>query len=109
VAEALTAVERNKENWYEAELYRLKGELLLMQGGNEEEVEDCFRRALEVARRQSAMSFELRTALSLCRLWQKNGKLEESRDLLQDIYGRFTEGFATADLQEAQALMRSSA
>src|SRR5215216_450196 len=109
LAEALTAVERNKENWYEAELYRLKGDLLLMQGGNEEEGEDCFRRALEVARRQSAMSFELRTVLSLCRLWQKNGKLEESRDLLQDIYGRFTEGFATADLQEAQALMRSSA
>jgi predicted ATPase len=81
----------------------------LMQGGNEEEGEDCFRRAIEVARRQSAMSFELRTALGLCRLWQKNGKLEEGQDLLQDIYGRFTEGFATADLQEAQALMRSSA
>jgi predicted ATPase len=104
--EALTLVEKNGERWYEAELYRLKGELLLMQDGVEEKVEACFSRALEVARRQNAMSFELRTSLSLCRLWQRNGKFIEARDLLQSVYDRFTEGFETKDLREAKMLLQ---
>ena len=105
LTEALTLVEKNGERWYEAELYRLKGDLLLMQDGVEEEVEGCFRRAQDIARRQNAMSFELRTALSLCRLWQRNGKFVEARDLLQNVYERFTEGFETKDLQEAKTLL----
>jgi predicted ATPase len=105
LSEALTLVEKNEERWYEAELYRLKGDLLLMRDGVEEEVEGCFRLALEVARRQNARSFELRTALSLYRLWQRNGKFVEARDLLQNVYERFTEGFETKDLQDAKTLL----
>jgi len=90
---------------WEAELYRLKGELLLMQGADEAGVEACFQRAIDVARRQSSKSLELRAAASLSRLWQKQGKKEEARELLQEIYGWFTEGFGTADLKEAKALL----
>lgn len=116
VADALTSVERTGERKFEAELHRLKGELLLSQveGGAEVEAEmgmryhdaeTCFQRALEVARRQSAKSWELRAAMSLSRLWQKQGKKEKARKLLQEIYGWFTEGFDTADLMEAKALL----
>ena len=105
LSEALTLVEKNGERWYEAELYRLKGDLLLMRDGVEEEVEGCFRLALEVARRQNARSFELRTALSLYRLWQRNGKFVEAQDLLQNVYEGFTEGFETKDLQDAKTLL----
>jgi class 3 adenylate cyclase/predicted ATPase len=107
LTEALTTVERNEERWYEAELYRLKGDLLLMHDGAEEEIEGYFSRALEVARKQNAMSFELRAALSLCRLWQKNGKFDEAREMLQNVYERFTEGFETRDLQEAKILLEA--
>jgi len=105
LSEALTLVEKNGERWYEAELYRLKGDLLLMRNGVEEEVEGCFRLALEVARRQNARSFELRTTLSLYRLWQRNGKFVEAQDLLQNAYEGFTEGFETKDLQDAKTLL----
>jgi predicted ATPase len=67
--------------------------------------ETCFHKALEVARRQGAKSWELRTAVSLSRLWQGQGKKEEARELLQEIYGWFTEGFDTADLKGAKALL----
>jgi predicted ATPase len=106
VAEALAIINSSGERLYEAELYRLKGELLLQQAPtNGDEVETCFRRALEVAHRQQAKSLELRGAISLGRLWQRHGKKDEARQLLAEIYGWFTEGFDTADLQEAKALL----
>jgi predicted ATPase len=71
-----------------------------------QEVETCFRQALEVARRQQAKSLELRAATSLCRLWQQQGKWDKARELLAPIYGWFTEGFDTVDLQEAKALLQ---
>jgi predicted ATPase len=97
-------VEQTDERHREAELYRLKGELLLLQG-DDAEAEASFHKAIEVARRQQAKSWELRATVSLCRLWQQQGKLEEARQLLTEIYGWFTEGFDTPDLQEAKALL----
>jgi predicted ATPase len=97
-------VEETGERYYEAEIHRLKGELLLMQG-DEAEAETSFHKAIEVARRQSAKSWELRATVSLCRLWQKQGKVDEARQMLAEIYGWFTEGFDTPDLQEARALL----
>jgi TOMM system kinase/cyclase fusion protein len=106
LANALAAVQRYGERFYEAELYRLKGDLLLaLAGEHAAEAEACFRRALEVARHQQAKSLELRAALSLSWLWQRQGKRERARNLLTEIYGWFTEGFDTADLQEANALL----
>jgi predicted ATPase len=87
-------------------LYRLKGELLLQQHvDNQVEVETCFHHALNIARNQQAKSFELRTATCLARLWQQQGKRQEAHDLLAPVYGWFTEGFDTADLQEAKVLL----
>jgi tetratricopeptide (TPR) repeat protein len=120
VDEALAFVERTEERFCEAELYRLTGELLLMQAtANQfrvgaglkpagiEEAEKCFHQAIEVARRQSAKSLELRAAMSLSRLRQKQDKKEEARQLLVEIYGWFTEGFDTKDLQEAKVLLET--
>jgi TOMM system kinase/cyclase fusion protein len=112
--EALTMMEKTGEQYYEAELHRQRGELLLIlgakshpdQGSREQhEAETCFQRALGVARQQQAKSLELRAAMSLSRLWQRQGKHQEAYDLLAPIYGWFTEGFDTADLQEAKALL----
>jgi predicted ATPase len=90
----------------EAELYRLRGSFLLRQPGTAQaEVETCFQRALDVARRQEARSLELRAAMSLSRLWHQQGKRKEAHDLLAEVYAWFTEGFDTADLQEAKALL----
>jgi predicted ATPase len=87
-------------------LHRLKGGLLLARSGEDQtEAEACFRQALDIARRQQAKSLELRAAMSLSLLWQRQGKREEARQLLAEIYGWFTEGFDTADLQEAKALL----
>jgi predicted ATPase len=97
----------DEERWYEAELYRLKGELLLRRGSPSEEVAACFHQALDVARRQEAISLELRAAMSLARLWQQQGKRTEAHALLAPIYGWFTKGFETADLQEAKALLEA--
>jgi predicted ATPase len=106
LSEALALVEETDERYYEAELHRLKGELMRMQGeARDEEVEACFRKALEVARVQEAKSWELRAAMSLSRLWQKQGKREEAHKLLADVYNWFTEGFDTPDLNEAKALL----
>jgi len=106
LAEALAAVEKTGERYYEAELYRLKGELLLAHPtGNHLEAESCFHRSLDIARRQQAKSLELRAAASLSRLWQQQGKRQEAHDLLAPVYAWFTEGFDTADLQEAKALL----
>jgi predicted ATPase len=106
LAEAHTLVEQHEERWWEAEIHRLRGILLLRQPGTSQaEAETCFRQALDVARRQEAKSLELRAAMSLGRLWQQQGKWTEAHELLAPIYGWFTEGFDTADLQEAKALL----
>jgi predicted ATPase len=103
---AHTLVEQHEERWWEAEVYRLRGVVLLQQSGTpQEEAETWLRRALDVARRQEAKSLELRVAMSLARLWQQQGKRTEAYDLLTPVYGWFTEGFDTADLQEAKALL----
>jgi predicted ATPase len=108
LAEALLMVNNTGERNYEAELYRLKGELLLQQGmEGDEEAETCFCQALAIARRQQAKSLELRAAMSLGRLWQRQDKCEAARELLAPIYGWFTEGFDTADLQEAKELLKA--
>ena len=87
-------------------LYRLQGELLLRQAvPDAAQAETCFQQALAIARRQQAKSWELRAAMSLARLWQQQGKRNEAYDLLAPVYGWFTEGFDTADLQEAKALL----
>jgi len=124
LAEALDVVHKTGERFCEAELYRLKGTLTLKQSGvrspesevpstqpptpspqAEAEAEACFQKAIEIARRQSAKSLELRAVMSLSRLWLQQGKKEDARKLLAETYGWFTEGFDTADLQEAKALL----
>jgi TOMM system kinase/cyclase fusion protein len=111
LTEASAVVDKGERYW-EAELYRLKGELLLAQAGPRRkwtEAETCFHQALEVTRRQQAKSLELRAAMSLSRLWQQRGKREEARQMLAEIYGWFAEGFDTADLKEAKALLEELA
>jgi len=139
LAEALAQVEKTGERLYEAELYRLKGELTLAQSSvqslasrvqtnpkakgkkqktkitnpqpptpnpqAEAEAEACFLKAIEIARKQQANSLELRAVMSLSRLWQQQGKRKKARQMLAEIYGWFTEGFDTKDLQEAKALL----
>jgi predicted ATPase len=122
LAEALALLATSGVRWWEAELHRLRGELLLQSEvqspesrvlthhaalcrPHEAEVEACFQRALDVARRQQAKSLELRAAMSLSRLWQQHGTRAEAYEMLMPIYSWFTEGFDTADLQEAQALL----
>jgi predicted ATPase len=106
VDKALTKAHQTDCRYYEAELYRIKGELLWTQiGADERQAEACFQNALKVARGQSAKSLELRAAMSMSRLWQKQGKIEEARNLLGEVYSWFTEGFGTADLKEAKLLL----
>src|SRR5207249_230845 len=122
VAEALAVVHETGERNWEAELYRLKGELTLqrfnVQGSTfkvanpqslipnpQSEAEACFHKAIEIARQQQAKSLELRAVMSLSRLWQSQGRKEEARPMLAEMYGWFTEGFDTKDLQEAKALL----
>jgi predicted ATPase len=123
LAEALALVDKNGERFYEAELYRLKGTLTLQKfqvsgsrfqaqespksevRGPESEAEECFLKAIEIARRQQAKSLELRAATSLARLWQQQGKQKEAHAMLAEIYNWFTEGFDTKDLQEAKVLL----
>jgi predicted ATPase len=130
--EAFALIEKNDERWYEAEVYRLKGELLLAQEVKsqnakvksqkseitspqalapstqaevEQEAEACFLKAVEVAQKQQAKSWELRATVSLARLWQQQGKQHEAHTMLSVIYNWFTEGFDTKDLQEAKVLL----
>src|SRR5262249_48694687 len=125
LAEALEVVDNTGERWCEAELYRLKGQLTLQKfqvpGSKfqvppspqpvtpnthvEAEAEGCFHKAIDVARKQREKSWELRASTSLARLWQQQGKKDEARHILEEIYGWFTEGFDTKDLQEAKALL----
>jgi predicted ATPase len=112
VAEGLAKTDMHGERWWEAELYRLKGELLLrMPRGLQHtaEAEACFRQAIDIAHRQHARGWELRVALSLSRLWQRQGKRDAARQLLAESYGWCTEGFDTTDLQEARALLEELA
>jgi len=113
LAEALAVVDSDTgERFWEAELYRLKGELLLAHADTRQtwlEAEACFQQALEVARHQQARSWELRAAMSLARLWQRQRKHDAARQLLAEVYNWFTEGFDTADLQEARALLEELA
>jgi hypothetical protein len=130
VAEALQLVDKNDERIYEAELYRLKGQLTLQSQAslrqvnasqNKSEIpspqspvpstqaaaeaEACFHKAIEIARHQQAKSLELRATMSLARLWQSQDKKNEAHRLLSEIYNWFTEGFDTKDLQDAKALL----
>jgi predicted ATPase len=106
LAEALTLADEDENRYYEPETYRLKGELLLKQNdSNTEKAGNCFRRAIEIARKQSSKSFELRATTSLARLLAKQDHRDEARAMLADIYGWFSEGFDTADLIDAKALL----
>ena len=112
LAEALAFVDKTEERVWEAELYRLRGELTLQQFKVqssrfkiEEEAEACFLKAIEISKKQQAKSLELRAATSLARLWQQQGKQEAAHKLLSDVYNWFTEGFDTKDLREARTLI----
>jgi predicted ATPase len=106
LAEALAVAHDTGECRWNAELHRFKGEFLLARpAAQHAEAETCFRQALAIARRQQAKSLGLRAAMSLARLWQRRGKRAEACELLAPVYGWFTEGFDTADLQEARALL----
>ena len=105
VTQTLDIVHAGGESWMHAELYRRKGELLLRQGADDEHVEICYQQALEIARLQQARSLELRAAMSLSRLWQRQGKHTEARNMLGEIYECFSEGFESADLREAKKLL----
>ena len=106
IAEALDLVQQNGERWWEAEILRLQGELLLGQNNSGVvEAESCFEHAIQVALEQGAKSLELRAVMSLSRLWQSQGKEQQAHPFLAQIYGQFTEGFDTADLKDAKALL----
>ena len=106
LTEALACVDETGEHFYEAELHRLKGELLLQHTVPDvSQAEACFYQALNIARRQQAKSLELRATTSLARLWQRQGKCAAAHQLLADVYGWFIEGFDTADFQEAKVLL----
>ena len=117
LVEALAVVDKTGERMYEADLYRLKGELLLAQHSRvgiahpteKEDAEACFLKAIEVTKRQQAKSWELRASTSLARLWQQQGKAKEAHEMLSAVYNWFTEGFDTKDLHEAKALLDSLA
>jgi adenylate cyclase len=105
IEEALAAVYISGDRCVEAEIHRLTGQLSLAVGRTADEAELAFQQALQVARQQKARSLELRAAVSLSRLWQQQGRIAEAQQLLAEIYHWFTEGFDTADLQEAKALL----
>ena len=101
----LSIVSHNSERFLEAELYRLKARAVLMRGAPDAEAESLLDQALITARGQQARSLELRAATDLARLWINQGKRAEARDVLESIYGRFSEGFDTQDLNEAKAVL----
>jgi predicted ATPase len=106
IGEAVTQIEKTKERQYEAEVNRVAGEIALKSPEPDAaKAQAYFERALSVARQQHAKSWELRAAMSMARLWRKQGKRDEARELLALVYGWFTEGFDTRDLKEAKALL----
>ena len=109
LAEAHTLVEQHDERYWEAEVRRLRGSSCGSRGHRRRRRETWLRRALDVARSQEAKSLELRAAMSLSRLWQQQGKQAEAQQLLAEVYGWFTEGFDTADLQDAKVLLAALA
>ena len=100
-------MEQRDERYFEAELHRIQGELLLSRPAAETEAEDCFLRATQIAHQPHAKSWELRAATSLARLWQKQGRSEEAQQVLDPVYDWFTEGFDTPDLIGARSLLES--
>jgi predicted ATPase len=106
LAEACALVDKNGECWYAAEMHRLQGALPLQQGTPAvHQAEQCFQQALHIRRTQQARTFALPAATSLSRLWQQQGQRQEAHDLLAPVYGWFTQGLDTADLQEAKELL----
>jgi predicted ATPase len=106
IDEAVTTVDTTKETWFEAEVYRLAGEIALKAPEQDaQQAQAYFERALAVARQQHAKSWELRTAMSLAHLWRDEGKPQQARQLLAPVYGWFTEGFDTGDLKKAKELL----
>jgi predicted ATPase len=106
LTEALAAADEHENGQNRAEMHRLKGELLLKRGdSNHAEAQSCFEQAIEIARNQSAKSWELRATTSLAQLLDKHGRREEAREMLANIYNWFTEGFETGDLKDAKALL----
>ena len=106
IGEAMTAMETTKEKWFEAEVHRFAGEIVLTSPEPDAtRVEAYFERALSIAREQQAKSWELRAAMSMARVWRDQGKREQAHDLLAPVYGWFTEGFDTLDLKQAKALL----
>jgi len=106
IDEAITLTQTTKERWYEGEILRTSGEIiLLLRDSNAGKAEAYFERALAIARQQQAKSWELRAATSMARLWRDHGKSQQARELLAPVYGWFTEGFDTRDLKEAGALL----
>ena len=102
--QALAQIEETQERFFEAELHRIRGEILI-EGGKRRAGEEALQSALRVASRQQARLWELRAATRLARLWRGQGRTAAARDLLAPVYGWFTEGFDTADLKDAKALM----
>jgi tetratricopeptide (TPR) repeat protein len=109
LAEAMRVIEEHDERHFEAEAHRVKGELLRQRGDDPAAVEECFQRALDVARSQKAASWELRSATSLSRLWHHQGRTREARRLLASAYALFSEGMATEDLRKARTLLEATA
>jgi adenylate cyclase len=106
--EGLEIAEKNDDRCHEAELYRLKGELLLAESSEQVPVaEGCFHRAIETARRQGSRGWELRSTMSLARLWQRQGRHGDAHDALASIFSSYTEGFTTPDLVEARVLLEA--
>jgi predicted ATPase len=106
----MTAIEKVRERWFEAEVHRLAGEIALKSPQPDTaKAQSFFERALTVARQQQAKSWELRASMSLARLWRSQGKVQQARELLAPVYGWFTEGFDTRDLKEAKALLEELA
>jgi len=105
IDQGFSIVSHNSERFFEAELYRLKARGLLMRGASDAEAESLLDQTLQTARSQQASSLELRAATDLARLWINQGKRAEARDVLAAVYGRFSEGFDTHDLKEADALL----
>jgi predicted ATPase len=105
--EGLAIAEKNDERCHEAELHRLKGELHLAETDDQTAAEECFRTAIETARRQQSKAWELRATMSLARVWQRQGRRDEARGHLAAVYNTYTEGFTTPDLVDAKALLES--
>ena len=108
--EGLAIAAKNDDRCQEAELYRLKGELLLAESPDQVvAAEECFRQAIEMARRQQSRAWELRATMSLARLWRRQGRRDDARGALVAVYGTYTEGFTTPDLVDAKAVLQTLA